>query len=185
MKSLKNPTADWEFLLWDPGPPPPRPPRWARLLAAARTVRAARLLRRRGWPAAQHRLRTLRPAVRDVPAPPEAIRAARREVLSCLTALRLADPDALCLPRSYALATYFTTLGLPVQIVVARQRSSIGGRFACHAWAELYGEVLADIPGVRTGFTVLQRFGSEHVRGVDTEVPERRTAEGLGDGRAV
>lgn len=182
----KNPIADWEFLLWDPGPPPPRPLRRTRLLAAARTVRAARLLRRRGWPAAQRRLRALRPAVHDLTAPPDAIRLARREVLPCLTALRLADPNALCLSRSYALATYLTTLGLPVQVVVARQRSSVGGRFACHAWAELYGEVLADIPGVRTGFTVLQRFGSEQVRGVGgTDAPEGRTSEGLGDGRAV
>ncbi len=161
--TVRKPTADWEFLLWDPGPEPPRPPRWARLLAAARTVRAARRLRRHGWPEAQRRLRELRPAMRAPARPPDAVRLARREVLPCLTALRLADPNALCLPRSYALATYLTTLGLPVELVVARQRSSIDGRFACHAWTELHGEVLADIPGVRTGFTVLQRFGSEHV----------------------
>ncbi|MFE0251377.1 lasso peptide biosynthesis B2 protein [Streptomyces sp. NPDC059010] len=160
---MNNPTADWEFLLWDPGPAPARPPRRARVLAAARTVRAARLLRRRGWPEAQRYLHSLRPVTRHDTEPPEAIRLARREVLPCLTALRLADPNALCLPRSYALAVHLSTLGLPVEVVVARQRSSIGGRFAFHAWAELYGEVLADIPGVRTGFTVLSRFGSEHV----------------------
>ncbi|MFF4257682.1 lasso peptide biosynthesis B2 protein [Streptomyces sp. NPDC001663] len=159
---MKDPTADWEFLLWDPGHAA-RPPGRARLLAAARTVRAARLLRRRGWPEARQRLRSLRPATESELAPCEAIALARREVLPCLTALRLADPDALCLPRSYALVTYLTTLGLPAEVVVARQRSSIGGRFAFHAWAELYEEVLADIPGVRTGFTVLQRFGSAHV----------------------
>ncbi|QOV36966.1 lasso peptide biosynthesis B2 protein [Streptomyces ferrugineus] len=159
-----SPTADWESLLWDPGPAAHRPPRRARLLAAARTVRAARLLRRRGWPEAQRYLRTLRPTVRRRTEPAEAIGLARREAPACLTALRLADPEALCLARSYALAVHLTTLGLPVEVVVARQRSSIGGRFACHAWAELHGEVLADIPGVRTGFTVLQRFGSEHVR---------------------
>lgn len=160
---MRNPAADWETLLWDPGPRRPRPPRRVRLLAAARTVRAARLLRRRGWPEAQRYLRSLRPAVRQEPGAAEAIGLARREVLGCLTALRLADPDALCLARSYALAVHLSTLGLPVEVVVARQRSSIGGRFACHAWAELHGEVLADIPGVRTGFTVLQRCGSEHV----------------------
>ncbi len=85
-------------------------------------------------------------------------------MLPCLTWLRLADPEALCLPRSYALVTYLTTLGLPAEVVVARQRSSIGGRFAFHAWAELYDEVLGDIPGLGTGFTVLQRIGSQEVR---------------------
>lgn len=143
-----------------------------RLLAAARTVRAARLLRRRGWGEAQRYLRAQRPVVHaDVRLrrePSEAVRLARREVLPCLTALRLADPNALCLARSYALVTYLTALGLPAELVVARQRSSIGGRFAFHAWAELYGEVLADIPGVRTGYTVLQRVGSEQVRGAGT-----------------
>ncbi|MET9964881.1 lasso peptide biosynthesis B2 protein [Streptomyces sp. NPDC006356] len=167
-----GPVAEWEFLLWGPGPadraaPPPRPPRGARLLAAARTVRAARLLRRRGWPDAQRQLRAQRPVSRYADTrrePSRAVRLARREVLTSLTVLRLADPDALCLPRSYAIVTYLTALGLPAEIVVARQRSSIGGRFAFHAWAELYGEVLGDIPGVRTGYTELQRVGSEHVR---------------------
>ncbi|MEV1079645.1 lasso peptide biosynthesis B2 protein [Streptomyces sp. NPDC050211] len=168
---MKDPTADWEFLLHDPGPPPPRPPRRARLLAAARTVRAARLLRRRGWPDAQWYLRTLRPASQAPWEPTEAVRLARSEVLPCLTWLRLADPDALCLPRSYALATYLTTLGLPAEVVVGRQRSSIGGRFAFHAWAELYDEVLGDIPGLKAGFAVLLRVGSEEVRRVEAGSP--------------
>ncbi|MDO0934963.1 lasso peptide biosynthesis B2 protein [Streptomyces sp. DG2A-72] len=168
---MNAPTADWEFLLHDPGPPPPHPPRRARLLAAARTVRAARLLRRRGWPDAQRYLRTLRPAIQARWEPAEAVRLARREVLPCLTWLRLADPDALCLPRSYALVTYLTTLGLPAEVVVARQRSSIGGRFAFHAWAELYDEVLGDIQGLKAGFAELQRVGSEEVPRVEAGGP--------------
>ncbi|MFM9369849.1 lasso peptide biosynthesis protein [Streptomyces sp. Da 82-17] len=173
-----GPVAEWESLLWDPGPAVPRPPRQVRLLAAGHTLRAARLLRRRGWPDAQRHLRAQRPVVRDT-GPQEraaAIRLARREVLPCLTALRLADPEALCLARSYALVTYLTALGLPAEVVVARQRSSIGGRFAFHAWAELYEEVLGDIPGVRTGHTVLQRVGSERVQ---------RAADAAGSGSAA
>lgn len=163
---MNDTAATWEFLLWDdPGPRARAAPWRARLPAIARTVRAARLLRRRGWPEAQRHLRAQRPVVQDAARrePWEAIRLARREVLPCLTALRLVDPDALCLARSYALVTYLTALGLPAEIVVARQRSSIGGRFAFHAWAELYDEVLGDIPGVKTGYTVLQRVGSEQV----------------------
>ncbi|WP_217210739.1 lasso peptide biosynthesis B2 protein [Streptomyces sp. AC550_RSS872] len=177
MNARVGPVAAWEFLLWDPGPvgqaaTPPRPPLGTRLLAAARTVRAACLLRRRGWPDAQRQLRAQRPVVRDDDTwrePSQAVRLARREVLTSLTALRLADPDALCLPRSYAIVTYLTALGLPAEIVVARQRSSVGGRFAFHAWAELYGEVLGDIPGVRTGYVVLQRVGSEHLGRADAD----------------
>ena len=137
-----------------PGPGPSTPP----------GTRARRRPHRSGRPSAQAARLARGPAVSALPAPRDtARRLARREVLPCLTALRLADPNALCLPRSYALAVHLSTLGLPVEVVVARQRSSIGGRFAFHAWAELYGEVLADIPGVRTGFTVLWRLGSEHV----------------------
>ena len=48
---------------------------------------------------------------------------------------------------------------------MARQRTSVSARFAFHAWTELYGEVLNDIPGVRTGYGVLQRVSSRHLAG--------------------
>ncbi|GAA4931052.1 lasso peptide biosynthesis B2 protein [Streptomyces coeruleoprunus] len=170
-RAMNGPTADWEFLLWDTDPAhPPLPvPPWLRLRAAARTAGALRVLRRHGWPRAQDRLRDLRPAARPSRAgtpldPRDAVRLARREVLPCLTVLRLVAPDALCLPRAFAVATYLSTLGLPAEVVVARQRSSIGGRFAFHAWAELYDEVLGDVPAVRAGFTVLQRVGATRLR---------------------
>ncbi|WP_169314249.1 lasso peptide biosynthesis B2 protein [Streptomyces piniterrae] len=169
---MSGPTT-WEFLLWDndPGPPPLPVPRRLRLLAAVRTAQALRVLRRRGWQDAQRYLRELRPLPLAAGLrPSDAVRLARREAQPCLTVLRMAEPEALCLPRSYALATYLSVLGLPAEVVVARQRSSIGGRFAFHAWAELYGEVLADIPGVQSGFTVLQRVGCAHaVRAPEAE----------------
>ncbi|MGW8377665.1 lasso peptide biosynthesis B2 protein [Streptomyces sp. ODS28] len=152
----------WEFLLREPGPEPPPVPRRDRLRAASYTVRGQRVLRREGWPGAQRYLRGMRAAEQaDGTRAAAQLSLARREVIPCLTVLRLVTPDALCLPRSYALVTYLSALGLPAQVVVARQRTSIGGRFAFHAWAELYGEVLADIPGVQSGFTVLQRVGAE------------------------
>ncbi|MGW0534772.1 lasso peptide biosynthesis B2 protein [Streptomyces sp. NPDC003032] len=156
-------TADWAFLLWgdDAAGPVPRTPLPVRLAAAAHTARALRTLRRRGWGVAQSRLRDLRVppgAHRDLPEA-TAIRLARHELPHCQLVVRLFDPDALCLSRSFALAVHLSALGLPAEIVIARQRSSIGARFAFHSWTELHGEVLNDVPAVQSGHTVLQRVG--------------------------
>lgn len=155
-------TADWAFLLWGPDAagPVPRTSPTARLTAAVRTAQALRTLRRHGWgPATQSCLRDVRPAARAHHGLPEAaaLRVARRELPHCQLVVRLVEPDALCLARSFALAVYLSALGLPAETVIARQRTSIGARFAFHSWTELHGEVLNDIPGVRTGHTILQR----------------------------
>ncbi|MEV7196445.1 lasso peptide biosynthesis B2 protein [Streptomyces sp. NPDC093510] len=156
-------TADWAFLLWgdDAAGPLPRTPLPVRLAAASRTARALWTLNRHGWGAAQSRLRDLHVpagAHRDLPEA-TAIRLARRELPHCQLVVRLLAPDALCLARSFALAVHLSALGLPAETVIARQRSSIGARFAFHSWTELHGEVLNDVPGVRSGHTVLQRVG--------------------------
>ncbi|MER7400012.1 lasso peptide biosynthesis protein [Streptomyces sp. NPDC000151] len=154
-------SRDWAFLLWgaDAAGPVPRTSPRTRLTAAVRTARALRVLRRHGWGAAQSCLRDARAAPRAHRGLPDdtAVRLARRELPRCQLVVRLAEPDALCLARSFALAVYLSALGLPAETVIARQRSSIGARFGFHSWTELHGEVLNDIPGVRTGHTVLQR----------------------------
>ncbi|MFH8350326.1 lasso peptide biosynthesis protein [Streptomyces sp. NPDC018045] len=156
-------TADWAFLLWgeDAAGPVPRTPPSAHLAAAVHTARALRGLRRHGWGVAQTRLRDLRPATgahRGLPVA-TAVRLARRELARCQLVVRLTEPNALCLARSFALAVHLSVLGLPAETIIARQRSSIGARFAFHSWTELYGEVLNDVPVVQSGHTVLQRVG--------------------------
>ncbi|MBZ4019303.1 hypothetical protein CCS38_26885 [Streptomyces purpurogeneiscleroticus] len=161
--AVHGPAADWAFLLWgdDAAGPAPRTSPSARLAAAVHTARALRVLSRHGWGAAQVRLRDLRPATGAHRGLPEAtaIRVARRELPRCQLVVRLADPNALCLARSFALAVHLSAIGLPAETVIARQRSSIGARFAFHSWTELYGEVLNDVPVVQSGHTVLQRVG--------------------------
>ncbi|POX37733.1 hypothetical protein C3486_26980 [Streptomyces sp. Ru73] len=174
-------SADWEFLLRDTDgvPPPPAVPLRLRLTATARTLHALRVLRRRGWPEAQRCLREMVPATplgAEV-SPPVALRLAHRQIVPCLTALRMVEPNALCLPRSFAIATYLSALGLPAEIVIARQRTTIGARFSFHAWAELYNEVLADIPTVQLGFTVLQRVGSEEAMRATTRATKKGGTE--------
>ncbi|MFH8410924.1 lasso peptide biosynthesis protein [Streptomyces sp. NPDC018019] len=158
-----RPTADWAFLLWGDGAagPAPRTSPAARLTAAAHTARALRDLSRHGWGAAQTRLRDLPVAPGAHRSLPEAtaLRVARRELPRCQLVIRLAAPNALCLARSFGLAVYLSAIGLPAETVIARQRSSIGARFAFHSWTELYGEVLNDVPVVQSGHTVLQRVG--------------------------
>ncbi|MWA08279.1 lasso peptide biosynthesis protein [Streptomyces sp. BA2] len=154
-------TAGWAFLLWgdDAAGPVPHTPLTARLAAATHTARALRTLRKRGWGVAQSHLRELQlpqGAHRDLPEA-TAIRLARRELPRCQLVVRLLDPDALCLSRSFALAVHLSALGLPAETVIARQRSSIGARFAFHSWTELHGEVLNDVPAVQSGHTVLHR----------------------------
>ncbi|MGA4847086.1 lasso peptide biosynthesis protein [Streptomyces sp. G5(2025)] len=156
-------TADWAFLLWgdDAAGPVPRTPLSVQLAAATHTARALRTLSRHGWGVAQCALRDLRVppgAHHDLPSA-TAIRLARRELPRCQRVVRLLDPDALCLSRSFALAVHLSALGLPAETVIARQRSSIGARFAFHSWTELHGEVLNDVPAVQSGHTVLQRVG--------------------------
>ncbi|MFH9424618.1 lasso peptide biosynthesis protein [Streptomyces sp. NPDC017529] len=156
-------TADWAFLLWgeDAAGPVPRTPPSAHLTAAVHTARALRVLRRHGWGVAQSRLRDLRPATGAHLGLPEAtaVRLARRELARCQLVVRLTEPNALCLARSFALAVHLSVLGLPAETIIARQRSSIGARFAFHSWTELHGEVLNDVPVVQSGHTVLQRVG--------------------------
>ncbi|MFF0489296.1 lasso peptide biosynthesis protein [Nocardia sp. NPDC003482] len=140
-------------------PAPPRPPIRLRAYAVHHTWTALRLLRTRGWGPAHHHLRDLSPGPRPLThlAPAVAIRLARREVLYSQLTLRVTHPDALCLPRSLSLATYLSALGLPAEVIVARERTCTNPRYSFHSWTELYGEVLNDNPDVTLGFAVLQR----------------------------
>lgn len=156
-------TAVWENLLWDVNavPPPPPVPVRLRLSAAARTAHGLRILHRRGWGRAHRWLHDQQPkpqsgAYTSLP-PLVAIRLAHRELLASQLVLRLVEPNGLCLSRAFALATYLSALGLPAEVVVARQRISPTAQHGFHAWTELYGEVLNDIPGIQRGYTVLQR----------------------------
>jgi len=163
MTLIDDTTIDWEFLLWDVESVPPPPPVASRqrLDAAIKTARGLWTLRRRGWGLACRYLEDLQPAPKTAPyrsIPSEqALRLAHREVIVSQLVLRLLQPDARCLPRSFALATCLAALGLPGEVVVARQRVTIDARFGFHAWTELYGTVLNDVPSVQAGHTVLQR----------------------------
>lgn len=163
MRLVDDVTADWEFLLWDVQgvPPPPRVTLSQRRDAAVKTARGLWILRRRGWGPASRYLERLQPAPGTAPhralQPGQARRLAQREVAVGQLVLRLLHPDALCLPRSFALATCLSALGLPAEVVIARQRVTISARFGFHAWTELHGTVLNDVPSVQSGHTVLQR----------------------------
>ena len=163
-------TAAWEHLLWDVNgaPPPPPVPVRLRLSAAARTTRGLRILHRHGWGPAHRWLHEQRPRPKSGPysslPPLVAIRLARRELLASQLVLRLVEPNGLCLSRAFALASYLSALGLPAEVVVARQRISPTKQYGFHAWTELYGEVLNDIPGIQRGYTVLQRAGCPAAR---------------------
>ncbi|WP_433335583.1 lasso peptide biosynthesis protein [Spirillospora sp. CA-294931] len=156
-------TPDWEFFLddLDPATAPPRVPLPLRAHAMAATARALWIYRRRGWGVAHEHLQRLAPgpgtgAYTALPAA-TAIRLARREIFYCQLVARVLTPDGLCLPRSFALATYLTALGLPAQATVARARTSAVPRNTFHSWTELHGAVLNDNPDVQLGYTVLQR----------------------------
>ncbi|GAB2802443.1 lasso peptide biosynthesis protein [Streptomyces daliensis] len=160
-------TPDWEFFLTDldPATAPPRVPVPLRAYALAHTARALWLYRRRGWAGAHPYLRHLRPgpgaaALAALPAG-TALRLARREVFASQLVHRALLPDGLCLPRSLALATHLSALGLPAQVTIARLRTVAMPKNSFHSWTELYGTVLNDNPDVQLGYTVLQRVASE------------------------
>lgn len=92
--------------------------------------------------------------------PDQAVRLARQEIFPCQLVTRALIPNALCLPRSLALATYLTALGLPAQVIVARGLTTAVPRNTFHSWTELYGTVINDNPDVQLGYTALQRVPS-------------------------
>lgn len=157
---------DWEFFLsdLDPATTPPGIPLPLRTYAAARTFRALWIYRRHGWTAAHPYLRRLRPgpgsaALAALPAG-TALRLARREIFTSQLIHRTVIPDGLCLPRSLALATYLSALGLPAQVTIARLRTVAMPKNSFHSWTELYGTVLNDNPDVQLGYAVLQRVAA-------------------------
>ncbi|MEV0112770.1 lasso peptide biosynthesis protein [Streptomyces sp. NPDC050844] len=159
-------TPDGEFFLsdLDPATTPPRIPLPLRAYAVGRTFRALWIYRRHGWSVAHLYLRRLRPgpgsaALAALPAG-IALRLACREVFASQLVHRTVLPDGLCLPRSLALATYLSALGLPAQVTVARLRTVAMPKNSFHSWTELYGAVLNDNPDVQLGYTVLQRVAA-------------------------
>jgi Transglutaminase-like superfamily len=159
-------TRQLDHLLADTdGVPAPPPVSWRlRLHAVRRTIRALRLLKTRGWGPAHRYHQSLHPGPgwQTIAAlePRTAILLVRREVLFSQLVLRAMAPHALCLPRALALGVYLSALGLPAEVVVARERAPIHPRYSFHAWTELYGDVVNDRPEVQIGHSVLQRVST-------------------------
>lgn len=162
--------AQLDFLLSDTdgAPAPPRVPWRLRLHAIRHTTRALRLLKTQGWGPAHRYHRDLRPGpgwrACAALAPRTAILLVRREMLFSQLVLRAVEPTALCLPRALSLGVYLSALGLPAEVVLARERASSNPRYSFHAWTELYGEVVNDRPEVQLGHTVLHRVTALSLR---------------------
>ncbi|WP_191094032.1 lasso peptide biosynthesis protein [Nocardia colli] len=154
---------DWEYFLTDldPATNPPRIPLRLRQYAVARTFRALWIYRRYGWVPAQRYLQKLPggpgAAIQTILPAATAIRLARREVLTSQLVLRVVIPNGLCLPRSFALATYLSALGLPAEVTIARPLTRVTPKDDFHSWTELYGVVINDEPDVQLGYRVLHR----------------------------
>jgi hypothetical protein len=164
--SKTNARPDWEFFLTDlnGASPVPRVPLRLRGYAIACTARALCIYRKRGWGVAHRYLEQLRPGPESTALatlPPEtAIRLARREIFTSQLVLRTLIPDGLCLPRSFALTTYLSAIGLPAEVTIARGRTAAVPKNSFHSWTELYGTVLNDNPDVQLGYSILQRVRS-------------------------
>jgi hypothetical protein len=148
-------------------PSPPRVPQRLRAYGLRHTFRGMRLLGTQGWGPAHHYLRDLRPGpgwrMYAELEPARAVRLARREVFFSSLVLRLLQPNGLCLPRSFSLGLHLSAIGLPAEVIVARERSCTNPRYSFHSWTELYGEVLNDNPDVTLGFSVMQRVSARAV----------------------
>jgi hypothetical protein len=148
-------------------PPPPQISYRLRGYSLRRTFHGLRLLGAQGWGPAHRYLQDLPPGpgwrMCAELAPAQAIRLARREVLFSQLVLRLLQPNGMCLPRSFSLGMYLSAIGLPAEVIVARERSCTNPRYSFHSWAELYGEVLNDNQDVTLGFSVMQRVSARAV----------------------
>ncbi|GHO90740.1 hypothetical protein KSF_007880 [Reticulibacter mediterranei] len=164
MKRVTGKAINWEifFMDIDAVPPPPAVPLLLHCYALRCTIRGLYLLRKKGWGVASQYLRTLRPgrgANEHTTLPvPVALRLAWRNVLPSQVLAHLFGSNARCLVRSYALALYLSAIGLPVTLMVAREKLTIHAQYNFHAWSDLYGTVLNDSSEVPRGYTVLQRI---------------------------
>jgi Transglutaminase-like superfamily len=172
-------TQQLDHLLADTeGVPTPPPVPWRlRLHATGHTIRALHLLKTQGWGPAHRYHQSLRPGL-GWPAitalePRTAILLVRHEVLFSQLVLRAMAPNALCLARALALGVYLSALGLPAEVVVARERAPIHPRYGFHAWTELYGVVVNDRPEVQIGHSVLQRVSARLLDQQDKRTPAR------------
>jgi hypothetical protein len=160
-----KPTVDWEFFITnlDPASAPPPIPLRLRQYTTARTCRALWTYRTRGWIPAHRYLRQLRggpgSATNTELPTATAVRLARQQVFPCQLLVRALIPNALCLPRSFALATYLAAIGLPAEVTIARALIA-PPQDSFHSWTELYGVVLNDTPDVQLGYKVLQRVSA-------------------------
>lgn len=157
---------DWEYFLidLDSSTLPPRISIRLRAYASIRTFKALWKFRHDGWIPASRYLQEIvaGPGSTHVAALPKAtaIRMARRELFTSQLIFRVVIPNGLCLPRSYALATYLSSLGLPAKVILARPLTMVTPKDDFHSWTELYDEVINDEPDVQLGYRVLQRVGA-------------------------
>nr|BBH85264.1 hypothetical protein KTC_00150 [Thermosporothrix sp. COM3] len=170
---------DWDFLLTGVATPSSLPSFswWQRLHAWQSAFTALRLLQgeekapsqwsERGWPGwsrAHQYLASLWPgAVAFATSSlPEIIHLARRELLFCHCLVRLIAPQALCVTRSVAFCAYLCRAGIPAHVTIGRDRFAKNERFEFHAWVEVDGVVVNDIPEVATGYSPLVRIPIVH-----------------------
>jgi hypothetical protein len=144
-------------------PPPPVPWR-LRLHAVRHTIRALHVLKTGGWGPAHRYHQDLHPGpgweTFAALGPRTAVLLVRREIVFSQLILRAMAPRALCLPRAFSLGVYLSALGLPAEVVVARERAPTFPRYGFHAWTELHGTVVNDRPEVQIGHSVLQRVSA-------------------------
>jgi len=160
-------TQQLDYLLSDTqgAPAPPTVPWRLRLHAIRHTIRALRLLKTQGWGPAHRYYQNLHPGLgwrkNAVLEPRTAFLLVRREILFSQLVLHALEPNAICLPRALSLGVYLSALGLPAEVIVARERALTDPQYGFHAWTELYGEVVNDRPEVQLGHTILQRVSTQ------------------------
>ena len=148
--------VDWECLAFGKSELPPlrKVGIDRRFRSAVAYLRACFIYRRRGLPGASSYLGYLKRCFRPlrIASPEEAVRLARREMVPLRILGRFVREDILCLPASISLTAGLIALGLPAQVVVGKARHYISPNFDFHAWTEIHGVPINDVPQTQKRF---------------------------------
>lgn len=154
--------VDWECLAFGKSALPPlrKTGIGRKFRAAIAYLRACFIYRRHGLPGINSYFCDLQRCFRPlgIASSEEAVRRARWEMVSLRILGRFVRENYLCLPASVSLTAGLIALGLPASLVVGKARHYISPNYDFHAWTEIMGIPINEVPQAQKYFVCLCKY---------------------------